>query len=53
MEQNTSWESDSISAGQEVSNLLWNLKIITVFTKDPAPYSEPLESSAYPYVLFT
>lgn len=42
MEQNTSWEFDSTSAGQEIFNLLWHLKIMTGFTKDPALCSDHL-----------
>jgi hypothetical protein len=51
MELSPSWESDSFSATQEIINIIWTWKFITVLTISPpsCPYHEIDGSSLHPY----
>jgi hypothetical protein len=48
--RNPSGETDSLSTGQEILNLLWNPKFHCVV--DKSPYPEPFESTSHIHSLF-
>lgn len=47
MEQNTSLETDSPTANQEIPRFFWTRKLINVFTAATGPYPETVESSSH------
>jgi len=52
MEKSPSWEANRFLASQEISRILWNLKIFTTFTNARhLPHPEPDQSNPCFHIL--